>query len=917
MRILELHLKGFGKISDKTVKLERGLNIVFGPNESGKSTVHRFIEAMFFGFVKPGVKRRILLDEHEKYRPWTGNFYGGSIVYETAGGVFRVERNLIKGRESISVFDNITGEDITKGFRYDKNHREPMFCREHLGINQTVYKNTISINQLGSKSDSELAKEVGTQLSNMYSSGDAEISVSRAEKNIREYIDDIGTERAYTKVYGKLCRQRDEFEDRRHIAVRRMESLREYQYQLNGLEEKKELLEAEYRDTQRKIRCVEDYLLIKRWESIRALKDREQELRERLAFFGKYKDFDESGAGEVFALEELIQRETKLLGILEARIDDLCGRIKVVEAELGAFNNMELTAENSLELRGLYARLLELTERRDRTVLEVRELDDRLKDIRNSCENALDERMLSRIEQLQEAIDKSGRDPEAQEYYRLGLERDAAVREIGRSTKLLVLSVTALVVTAALGILLEPLMLTLSLLFLLPGLYGLRKRRLNTRRLSDTDNALARIEEERVSGEQHLNELKREMEEIFNRCRVGSVYEARTKFREQERLAEKAFGMEERIRDKRGALDSDIRETGSIREKMLGMLEDAGIDTGEDIRDVHVEEYLNRVEAYGRIKDELSDLSRQRDSLEHDYRQRQRELQEKQARRGQLIELSGASGIEEYSQSIEGYREYKEVARQLQETERLVEIKLDGDDYQTLQREAEAIACGGAAAAGEYNKDELARYLALRGDIKDAQGEVAAAMEKTRGSIETLMEDYISPAEIEEELETLKQRLKGLDAERSAASIALDLIKEAAAQVHREFAPLLNEMVSRVVSVVTGERYGEVKVARDLGIYAVSPETGRQVRVEALSGGTVDQFYFACRMGIADLLSGDSKLPMILDDSFVQYDMERLENIMGYLMDVSGERQIIVFTCHNREKEVADKIGRGYNYVEL
>ncbi|MBA1335034.1 MAG: hypothetical protein HPY66_0656 [Firmicutes bacterium] len=912
-----MHLKGFGKFRDKTIKLERGLNIIFGPNESGKSTVHKFIEAMFFGFVKPGVKRRILLDEHEKYRPWIGELYEGSIVYETAGGIFRVERNLLKGRESVAVFDDVTGEEITKSFRYDKNRREPLFCRQHLGINQTVYKNTISISQLGSKSDGELAREVGTQLSNMYSSGDVEISVARAEKIIKEYIDDIGTERAYTKEYGKLCRQRDELEDRMHIAVKRMESLREYQYQLKDLEEKMELLEVEHRDIQEKIRCVEDYLLLKRWESIKALKDKERELQGRLAEFEKYKGFDESGSNEVFALEEFIQREKKMLDMLEAKIDDLCGRIKAVAEELDAGGNMELAVENCLELRGLYARFLELVERRDRTVLEIRELDNRLKDIQDSCDNALDERTLLRAEELQDAIDKSGKDPGAQEYYRLRLEKEAAVRGYRRNTNISILSVTALVITVVLGIFMKPLMFAVSPLFLLSGLYGLWKCRLNKSRLSDTDNALAQLEKERISWEHRLNELRYEMEDIFNRCRVSSVYEARAKFREQERLAEKARGMEERIRDKNGALDSDVREIGRIREKILGMLEEAGIDAGEDIRSAHVEEYLNRVEGYRRIKDEFSDLNRQRESLDHDYRQRVTELQEKQARRDELIELSGAAGIEEYRQSVEGYRNYKEVRRQLQETVRLVETKLDGDDYLTLLREVEAITGDGAAAAGEYNKDELARYLSRRGDIKDAQGEVAAAMEKARGSMETLMEGYISPAEIEEELETLKLRLRALDAERSAACIALDLIKEAAAQVHREFAPLLNERVSQVVSVVTGGRYRELKITRDLEIYVVSPDTGRQVRVEALSGGTVDQFYFACRMGIADLLSGDNRLPMILDDSFVQYDMERLENIMGYLMDVSGERQIIIFTCHNREKEVADKLGRGYNYVEL
>ena len=49
MIIKQLNLDHFGKFHDREIHLEKGINIVYGANESGKSTVHSFIQCMLFG----------------------------------------------------------------------------------------------------------------------------------------------------------------------------------------------------------------------------------------------------------------------------------------------------------------------------------------------------------------------------------------------------------------------------------------------------------------------------------------------------------------------------------------------------------------------------------------------------------------------------------------------------------------------------------------------------------------------------------------------------------------------------------------------------------------------------------------------------------------------------------------------------
>ena len=52
MIIRKLNIKNFGKVHDKTLEFSPGINVLYGENESGKTTIHTFIKSMLFGLTR-------------------------------------------------------------------------------------------------------------------------------------------------------------------------------------------------------------------------------------------------------------------------------------------------------------------------------------------------------------------------------------------------------------------------------------------------------------------------------------------------------------------------------------------------------------------------------------------------------------------------------------------------------------------------------------------------------------------------------------------------------------------------------------------------------------------------------------------------------------------------------------------------
>ena len=172
MKLLELHINGFGKIHDRTISFSDGINVIYGRNEAGKSTLHTFIRGMLFGMER-GRGRAARNDLYSKYEPWENSgTYEGWLRLEQEGVVYRIERRFRKDDRYLRIINETKGRE--------EEPTRALMDRILGGLNETTYNNTISISQLKSATEDGMVGELKNYIANMNTTGNISLNITKA-----------------------------------------------------------------------------------------------------------------------------------------------------------------------------------------------------------------------------------------------------------------------------------------------------------------------------------------------------------------------------------------------------------------------------------------------------------------------------------------------------------------------------------------------------------------------------------------------------------------------------------------------------------------------------------------------------------------------------------------------------------------
>ncbi len=171
MIIRHLHITGFGKFKNRDFDLKQGLNVVYGSNEAGKSTLKTFMVSMLYG-IDSYRGRAAKKDAYHLYEPFDHGEYGGVMDVTKENEPYQIQRNFRKGSQSVHLIRKDTGKELP----LDKNQLVGDFIK----LPKDTYLNTLCMGQNNIQFGKELGNEIANYMANLSQANSAAIDVKGA-----------------------------------------------------------------------------------------------------------------------------------------------------------------------------------------------------------------------------------------------------------------------------------------------------------------------------------------------------------------------------------------------------------------------------------------------------------------------------------------------------------------------------------------------------------------------------------------------------------------------------------------------------------------------------------------------------------------------------------------------------------------
>ena len=208
MKINKIKINSFGKLRNKEIKFKNGINILYGENESGKSTIMNFIKNTLYGISKN--KKGKEISDYDKYKPWGKEEFSGKLEYTLDNNEkYEIYRDFNKKNPKIY---NENSEDISKEFNINKKTGNEFFY-EQTKVDEELFLSTVGMLQSEIKLEKNNQNILVQKLANLASTGDDNVSYKRAIERInRRQLDEIGTDRSKEKPINLLKKQIQDLE---------------------------------------------------------------------------------------------------------------------------------------------------------------------------------------------------------------------------------------------------------------------------------------------------------------------------------------------------------------------------------------------------------------------------------------------------------------------------------------------------------------------------------------------------------------------------------------------------------------------------------------------------------------------------------------------------------------------------------
>lgn len=898
MYISKLYLRAFGKFIYKKIYLGKKLNIIYGENEAGKSTIHNFIEDVLYGFDND----RDGAEQLRKYKPWDNKLYRGSISIDDGDtGKFMIARDFLLDTVKIMKKEYADDEEGRQSQEAEGACPGEFFFR----MNRNAFRNTVSIRQLGNKTDEELSSEVKRKIVNLSKSRDESISVEKILDRLSKIKEEAGDENnpktllgQYAIRLGELERARENILNMRRQTIFLAREKKQLKSKIDDINTETEAMKAELAEFEQ----YEKKALYSKAAPVKQELDKLNDALGRWTAVNKEfaeKDYDEilkiadtlleMRSGKQVTEDELkaLQDEEKRLAADPANnipswfsIDDLNSEYKAYKESISAFNALK----NKVDAGKSSLDKVNITEV-DRYLKSHKDLERN-----NDKINAIKILMNTRCYDVLLKFSKN------QSILRIMLMLLGLILIAGSAVSCYQAYLTKMLEYYA------------GAALILPSGFAFMVAVKAGRRSLSAKKEIESIECEQADYSRNISIIKSENEDIIK----ASGYENEQAFNES---YEEMRGSKAAYEEKKCVVEKDEDEltvfSGTCDKQRAKLSSSLSALSISDISD----EAMNLAnEIYNRKDDAKSELEKIREKISNvssNLTKLLKEISFEEKRQAMILSSNHMTDADEFRMEIERRIEYETLISRKNECEQALNSMLKGVTLEELAKQVEDIP----DMEMDIDKGQYLTTLYQKNDEKTQILDTIRNIDEEIGNIEKNQRSLVA---VEEELEFYRDKINSFKERILIADVAAEKIREISDCIKGDFMPLLRKSISENFSYVTDGKYKEVMLDDDMNLSLKSDEKkDGYVNIDDLSGGTLDQLYLSLRISIGNILSGNRYIPLILDDSFVQYDNSRLKKSMEMLERESERRQIILFTCQRREIELARQMNMKFNLIKL
>ncbi len=913
MIIKKVRIKSFGGIKDREIDFKRGFNLVYGENEKGKSTIQNFIRAWLYGL---GNSRGTKNNLRKRYLPFSGEKMQGELVVEHNGREYIIKRTFgLTKKDDISyIYDGLTGEEIK-----DINKDEP--GTYFLGVNCNTFIKTLFIPQLGVLVSKDKEEQIMQRIIDVFGCGEGEVSVDKAINKLKDSRKELTTSRKSGELdllksrYSKVIEERYEAykvsgdnltnenelinkkEERNKVReeITKLELFKKYlkksklqkEYgEITTYLKKSESLKKQEKeiDTQLKREngvITEDYINDLSEENKRYLtildikKENEYDLKEIekriICENGKLDSYEVFTSMEDDLKEKLIRLNTEQEGLRERVL--LNKKIKLsIEEE-----------EKKLEQkRKFLGDVFKLTSHKEEIKLLFKSYEDKLRELKEKIE----------VHDYDENIRDSRKNLEFKRNISIFI---AIIGGLILGTNLANVSLISLYVIGAIFIVSGAIFAVYSNNVLKDA-----EDKLSNKENIDRLNKEIKNIEEQLTRYMHLIKCNNyeNLLRAVNTLENFYVLEARVKLRIEERS----------IQLEGVSFENDEERYNQNNKILSSIMKLCGCDT--------LNEIYGQLDEFRKVKNNLAVLELEYNSKKESLGRITFELEEKEKDIKSKLEIMDLENVQllDLEMYLKDFREKisekRDLEKALQNVEETYKVLLKDRDIESIKDELQDLINEDMDYSYE-SEEEIENEIRKKSNLLI---ELEKKIKDLENTIKTSFLGKRTITAIEEDLENLVERINILDKRLLALNIAIENLEKAGRDIRASFGPALNNNILDIFKELTGDKYSEVKLGENYDM--VVRDNSSMFSGDYLSNGANDQLYLALRLAFIELIFKGREVPIIFDDSFIQYDDTRRERGLK-IIENRNFAQTIIFSCQSIEEELLRKNNIKSSYIYI